>query len=128
MHIELDKGSVTDAAKTVNLAGLDDENVTRPRFELLSVDGPETAAFPHELDFVVRMTMGTRTTAREGAEEEHGHVDITVVGPDEVMRAAMKWQVLLTNAVHPGGAPMAGVGGGPSNSNVGAFSGKRGAR
>ncbi len=122
MHIELDKGSVTDAAKTVNLAGLDDENVTRPRFEFLSVDGPETAAFPYELDFVVRMTMGTRTTAREGAEEEYGDVDITVVCPDELMRAAMKWQVLLTNAVHPGDAPMVGVGGGPSNSNVGAIS------
>jgi hypothetical protein len=31
------------------------------------------------------MTMGTRATAREGAEEEHGDVDITVVSPDEVM-------------------------------------------
>jgi hypothetical protein len=30
MHIELDKGSVTDAAKAVDLARLDDENVTRP--------------------------------------------------------------------------------------------------
>jgi hypothetical protein len=126
MHIELDQRSVTNAAKTVDLAGLDDENVTRPRFEFLSVDGPEPAAFPHELDFVVRMTMGAWTTARERAEKEHGDVDITVVGPDEVMRAAMKWQVLLTNAVHPGDAPVVGVGGGPSNSNVGGFPGKRG--
>jgi hypothetical protein len=73
------------------------------------------------------MTMGARTTAREGAEEEHGDVDIPVVGPDEVMRAALKWQVLLTNAVHPGSAPMVGVGDGPSNSNLGGFPGKRGA-
>jgi hypothetical protein len=62
-------------------------------------------SFPHELDFVVRMTMGTRTPAREGAEKEYGDVDITVVGPDEVMRAALKWQVLLANAVHPGMLP-----------------------
>jgi hypothetical protein len=80
----------------VDLAGLDDENV------------------------------GAWTTAREGAEKEHGDVDITVVGPDEVMRAAMKWQVLLTNAVHAGNAPMVGVGGGPSNSNLWGFPGKRG--
>jgi hypothetical protein len=126
MHIQLDKRSVTNAAKTVNLAGLDDENVTRPGFEFHSVDGPETTAFPHELDFVVGMTMGGWTTAWKGAEQEHGDVDITVVGPDEVMRAAMKWQVLLTNAVHPGDAPMVGVGGGLSNSNVGGFPGKRG--
>jgi hypothetical protein len=126
MHIELDEGCVTNAAEAVDLTGLDDENVTRSCFEFLSVDGPEAAAFPHELDFVVRMSMGARTTASEGAEEEHGDVDITVVGPDEVMRAAMKWQVLLTNAVHPGDAPMVGGGGGPSNSNLGGFPGKRG--
>ena len=126
MHIQLDKRSVTNAAKSVNLAGLDDENVTRPGFEFHAVDGPETTAFPHELDFVVGMTMGAWTTAWEGAEQEHGDVDITVVGPDEVMRAALKWQVLLTNALHPGDAPMVGVGGGPSNSNVGGFPGKRG--
>jgi hypothetical protein len=101
MHIELDERSVTDAAKSVNLAGLDDENVTRPCFEFLSVDGPETAAFPHELDFVVRMTMRARATTRQSAEQEHGDVHIAVVGPDEVVRAALKWQVLLTNAVHP---------------------------
>jgi hypothetical protein len=124
MDIKLDEGPIPNAAEAVDLTGLDDEDVTRPGFEFLSVDGPETAAFPHELDFVVRMTMGPRTTARESADEEHGDVDITVVGPDEVMRAAMKWQFLLTNAVHPGDAPMVGVGAGPSNSNLGGFPGK----
>jgi hypothetical protein len=125
MHVELNKRAVTNTAKTVDLAGLDDENVTRPGFEFHTVDGPETTAFPHELDFVVGMPMGAWTTAREGAEEEHGDVDLPVVGPDEVMRAAMKWQVLLTDAVHPGGRSHGGCDGGPSNSNVGAISGKR---
>ena len=64
MHIDLDEGCLPDAAEAVNLPGLDDENVACTRFEFLSVDGPETAAFPHELDFVVRMTMGPRTTTR----------------------------------------------------------------
>jgi hypothetical protein len=57
------------------------------------------------MDFVVRMTMGSWTTPGEGAEEEHGDVHIAVVGPDEVVRAALKRQVLLTNAVHPADAP-----------------------
>jgi hypothetical protein len=105
MHVELNEGSVPNAAEAVDLPGLDDENVTRPGLEFLPVDGPETAAFPHELDFVVRMTMGSRTTTGKGAEEEHGDVHIPVVGPDELVRAAMKWQVLLTNAVHPADAP-----------------------
>jgi voltage-gated potassium channel Kch len=106
MHIELDEGCVTNAAEAVDLAGLDDENVTCSGFEFLSVDGPETAALPHELDFVVRMTMGAWTTPREGAEEEHGHVHVAVVGANEVVRAALKGQVLLANAVHPADAPM----------------------
>jgi hypothetical protein len=46
MYIELDQGRLANAAKAVDLTGLDDENVARPGFEFLSVDGPETAAFP----------------------------------------------------------------------------------
>jgi len=108
MHIALDKGRVANAAEAVDLTGLDDEDVSRPGFEFLSVDGPETAAFPHELDFVVRMTMGSWTAPREGAEEEHGDVHVAVIGPNEVVRATVKGQVLLTNAVHPADAPMEG--------------------
>jgi hypothetical protein len=108
MDIELDQGPVTDAAEAVDLTGLDDEDVTRSGFEFLSVDGPETAAFPHELNFVVRMAMGAGTTPGEGAEQKYGDVHIAVVGPDEVVRAALKWQVLLANAVHPADAPVDG--------------------
>ena len=108
MYIKLDKRRITNGAKTVNLTGLDDENVTCAGFEVLSIDGPETATFPHELDFIVRMTMGTRTTPREGAQEEYGDIHITVIGPDEVVRATLKGQVLLTNAIHPGDAPVKG--------------------
>ena len=61
MYIHLDEGRVTDAAEAVDLPGLDDENVTGSGFELLPVHGPETATFPHELDLVVRMAMGSGT-------------------------------------------------------------------
>jgi len=62
MYINLDEGSIANAAEAMDLSGLDDKNVTGAGFEFLPVDGPETPAFPHELDFIVRMTMGTRTT------------------------------------------------------------------
>jgi hypothetical protein len=55
------------------------------------------------------MTMGAWATPREGAEEEHGHVHVAIVGAHEVVRAALKGQVLLANAVHPADAPMVGV-------------------
>ena len=101
MYIELDQGRLTNAAEAVDLPSLDDKYVTRAGFEFLSIDGPETAAFPHELDFIVRMTMGSRTTPREGAEQEYGDIHVAVIGPDEAMRATLKRQLLLTNAVHP---------------------------
>jgi hypothetical protein len=40
MYIELDEGRVPDAVEAVDLPGLDDKNVTRASFELLSVDSP----------------------------------------------------------------------------------------
>ena len=93
MYIELDEGRVTNAAEAVDLAGLDDENVTSAGFEFLSVDGPEPVTFPHELDFIVGVTMGPGTAPWERAEEEHRDLHVAVIGPDEVVRAALKWQV-----------------------------------
>jgi hypothetical protein len=42
-----------------------------------------------------------RATSGEGGEEKDGDIHVSVVGPNEVVRAALKWQVLLTDAVHP---------------------------
>lgn len=63
MHIQLHERRVTNAAEAMDLSGLDDKNVAGPGFEFLAVYGPETAAFPHELNFVVRMTMRPGTLA-----------------------------------------------------------------
>src|SRR5256885_1028057 len=108
MHVELDQGPVTDAAEAVDLTGLDDQNVTCSGFEFLSVDGPETAAFPHELDLIIRVPVGSRTTPGEGAEEEYGDAHVAVIGPDKLVRAPLKGQVQLTNAVHRAHAPVEG--------------------
>jgi hypothetical protein len=91
MYIKLDQGRVLNAG-----------------FEFLSVDVPEAAAFPHELDFIVRMTMGPRATPGKGVEKEHGDIHVAIIGPNELVRTTLKGQVLLTNAVHPADAPMEG--------------------
>ncbi len=108
MYIHLDERRVANAAEAMDLPRLDDKNVTSAGFEFLSVDGPEAPAFPDELDFIVRMTMGPGTTPGERAEEKCGDVDVAVLGPDEVMRAALKRQVLLADTVHPTCAPLEG--------------------
>jgi hypothetical protein len=107
VDVDLDERRVTDAAERMDLTRLDDENVTCARFDFLTVDDPQTTPFPHELDFIVRVTMRSGTTPREGAEQEHRDIHVAVIGPNELVRAAHKWQVLLTHAVHRD-APMEG--------------------
>jgi hypothetical protein len=110
MYINLDEGRVANAAEAMDLPRLDDKNVTSTGFEFLSVDGPEAPAFPDELDFIIRMTMGPGATPGERAEQEGGDVDVAVLGPDEVVRATLKRQVLLADTVHPTCAPLEGYG------------------
>jgi hypothetical protein len=100
MYVQLNKRRLTNAVKAVDLSGLDDEDVTCAGFELLAVHGPETPAFPHELDFVVRMTMRAGTAAGEGSKEEDGDVHVAIVRPDEMVRAAPEGQIVLANAIH----------------------------
>jgi hypothetical protein len=100
MDIDLNERRVASATEAMDLAGLDDQNVTCAGFEFLTVDDPKTTTFPHELDFIVGMTMRPGTMPREGTEEEHGDIHVAVIGPNELVRAAHKRQVLLTDAVH----------------------------
>ncbi len=103
MYIKLDKGRVPGTPKAMDFPGLDDKDVARAGFEFLSVDGPETPAFPHELDFVVRMPVGPGTTPWEGAEEEHGNIHVAVIGPRRRgMRAPTQRTTGMSNS-HPGG-------------------------
>jgi hypothetical protein len=60
----------------------------------------------HELDFVVRMTMRARTTAGEGSKEKGGDIHIPMLGSNELVRAALKGQILLANVIHPTDAPV----------------------
>jgi hypothetical protein len=106
MDVELYEGRVTDTAEAVYLSGVNDEDVARAGFTFFPVDGPESAAFPHELDFNVRMAVGPGTAPGEGAEEEHGDIHVTVISPNELMRAALRWQILLTDAIHRPATPL----------------------
>jgi hypothetical protein len=100
MDINLDQRCIADAAETMNLPGLDDKDVTGAGFEFLPVDVPEAPAFPDELDFIVGMTMGSRAAPGKGAEQKGGDIDIPVLGSNELVRAPLKWQVLLTDTIH----------------------------
>jgi hypothetical protein len=106
MDIDLDQRPVTDRAETMDLAGLDHEDIPRGDLEFLAVNNIGAAAFPHELHFIVGMPMGPRSTTWWGSEEERGDTHVAVVGADEVVGEAFEWQVFLTDAIHAPGAPL----------------------
>jgi hypothetical protein len=85
VHIELDERNIASIAETVDLASLDDQNVPCAGFEFLAVDHPEPTAFSHKLNFVVRMTVRPGTLAWKSIEEEHGDIDVAVLGADELV-------------------------------------------
>jgi hypothetical protein len=47
-----------------------------------------------------RRLLGQVFLNEAGTEQEDGDIDVAVLGPDELVRAALKWQVLLTDTVH----------------------------
>jgi len=100
MDVHLNERFVTNAAEAVDLTGLDDEDVARSGFELLSVDCPEATPSPHELHFIVGMAVRSGTAPGKGAKQEDGDVDIPVIDPDELVRAPLKGQVFLSHAIH----------------------------
>jgi hypothetical protein len=110
MYIDLNKRCVSDATEAVDLTGLHDEDVAGAGFELLAVDVPEASALAHDLDFIIWMAMRAGTPAGKGAEEKDRDIDVAVVGADEAVRTPLKGKILLTDAVHPDGAPGRGFG------------------
>jgi hypothetical protein len=98
VHVQLVEGA--DIAEPMNLPRFNNKDVPGAGFEFLAVDCPKSSPFPDELDLIIWMTMGSGALSRESVEEELGDIDVAVVGPDELVRAALKWQVMLANAVH----------------------------
>src|SRR4051794_28388124 len=100
MDVDLHQRRIADAAKTMNLARLDDEDIAGAGFEFLSVHIPQATALSHDLHFIVRMTMWPRPTPGLCAEKKDRDVHVAVVGADELVRAADEGQVFPANAVH----------------------------
>src|SRR4051812_40848643 len=100
MHIHLDERRVADAREAVNLSGLDDQDVAGTRLEFHAADVIASAALPHELDFVVRMTMRPWPFSGKRVEEKHRDVHVALIDADELVRAADEGQVLLAHSVH----------------------------
>jgi hypothetical protein len=68
MDVHLDQWTIPDGFEAVNFAGLDDEDIAGATFKCLPVHGPESAALPDKLDFIVGMSVWARAFARQRAQ------------------------------------------------------------
>jgi hypothetical protein len=100
MDVDLDQGLLADALEAVGLPGLDHQDVARAGLELLAIDDVAASAFRQKLDLVIRMTMRPGTPAGQRPEQERRNVDIALVRSDELVRATLEREILLTNAIH----------------------------
>jgi hypothetical protein len=100
MHVELHQRLLADAAKPMNFSCLDDEDIARAGLELHSVHDPETASLPYKLDLIVRVAVRAGAPSRQGTQQEHGDVYVPVIGPDELVGAALEREVILSDAKH----------------------------
>jgi hypothetical protein len=85
MDVDLNERLRADATEAVNLACLDDQDITGTRFELLALDDPEAAARLDELHFVVWMPVRCRTAAGLSVEEERRDADVAILCANEMM-------------------------------------------
>ena len=79
MYIQLDERSL-NAAEAVNLPGLDHQNIARTGLELLAVHHVQGAAGLNELDFIVRVTVRSRSAPRPAVEQEGRNADRALAG------------------------------------------------
>jgi hypothetical protein len=100
MDSELGEGFRAEAPETVDLTGLDDENVPGARLELLTFYGPEPPAGLNELYFVVGVTMGSRSASWLTMEEKIGDVYVALIGANEVEGATPMRQLRLSYTKH----------------------------
>jgi hypothetical protein len=75
----------SDRLEAVNLTRLDYKNVSSTALKGFAVDRPHSTAFADELDFVIRMTVWTRSGTGLPMEQEHRDTGVTVFSSDKLM-------------------------------------------
>src|ERR1700693_5602405 len=105
MEIDLYQRRMAYRLETVNLTGLDDEDVSGLTLESLSVHRPHSTAFADELNLVVRMPMRPRPRTRLPVEKKYRNTGIPLFRSNKLMRTANKRQVLLAHMMHPSRPP-----------------------
>ena len=95
VNVELYQRRITNGLEAVDLASLDNKDVSSATLESLAVDCPHTTAFTDELDFVVRMPVRTRPRTGLSMEQEHRNTGVSLLSSDKLMRTTDKKAVIF---------------------------------
>src|SRR4029453_13208845 len=85
VDVALDQRRLADVDEGVNLARLDDQDVSRSCLVVLSIDGPASPALSYEDHLVIRMAMQPRSPTRWGVYEKGRNRDVVVLRSHELM-------------------------------------------
>jgi len=100
VDVELYQRRIANRLEAVDLAGLDDKDVSSTALERVAVDRPRSTALTDELDLVIRMPMRTRSRAGLAIEQEHRNSGVALLSTDKLIRTTNERQVLLTHVMH----------------------------
>src|SRR6266850_5380559 len=100
VDVELYQWRIANGLEAVDLAGLDDKDVSGAALERLAIDSPRSAALTDELDLVIRMPMRTRSRTGLAIEQERRNTGVALLSSDKLIRTTNKRQVLLTHMMH----------------------------
>jgi hypothetical protein len=100
VDIQLYERRIAGHFEAVDLAGLDDEDVSRAAFKSFSIDGPDATAFTDELDFIIGVPVWARTRARFSLIKKYRNAGVSMISSDEFEGTPNERQIFLADVMH----------------------------
>src|ERR1700731_3074234 len=101
VNVDLYQRRVPNGLEAMDLAGLNDKDISRAALEGLAVDRPQSPPFTDELNLVIRVPVRPRSRTRLPMEQEQRNAGVALLSSNKLMRTANKRQILLAHVMHP---------------------------
>jgi len=106
VNVDLYQRRVTKRLETMDLARLNDKDISRAALEGFAVDRPHSAAFTNKLNLVIGVPVRARPRTRLSMKQEHRNARVSLLSSNKLMRATNKRQILLAGLDECGHNPV----------------------
>src|SRR6516164_351595 len=100
VNVDLYQRRVTKRLETMDLARLNDKDISRAALEGFAVDRPHSPAFTNKLNLVIGVPVRARPRTRPSMKQEHRNARVSLLSSNKLMRATNKRQILLAHVMH----------------------------